>query len=57
MRPVGAGRLSEWNRFHMVRRQMPKLTPAKASRETVGMQIVPADTVLDVVVVAKRVAH
>jgi hypothetical protein len=41
----------------MVRRQMPKLTPAKASRETVGMQIVPADTVLDVVVVAKRVAH
>jgi hypothetical protein len=33
------------------------LTPAKASRETVGMQIVPADTVLDVVVVAKRVAH
>jgi hypothetical protein len=33
------------------------LTLPKASRETVGMQIVPADMVLDVVVVAKRVAY
>jgi hypothetical protein len=41
----------------IVRRPLTKLTLKTSIRETVGMQIVSASMVLDVVVLDQRVAH
>ncbi|AMM33110.1 hypothetical protein SA2016_2441 [Sinomonas atrocyanea] len=50
-------RLTLWMEVRIVRRPLTKLTLKSPIRETVGMQIVSASMVLDVVVLDQRVAH